>query len=278
MITVLNQVDEPIKAARKTEGSTRFYTCDDAGNWSAITTGDDKSFGLREARKMKAEGKVVVPSVTSIFSVLAKPQLDVWKQENVAKACWEQHNDSNAIWHGCDEWTDAALATASQASKGAMNLGTAIHLAIEQWCAGQDYDAAMKPYVDAVAAEWKKRDIGESVSEVAVGDAQRGYAGRVDNFSRSTFRVRDFKSRSSKGKKVPTYPTDVFQGAAYGAAIFKNQFFGYGTFEVWGISTDQPGLVTVTEYTGQDLIDAYETFLALTTVWRGVNRYDGRVV
>jgi hypothetical protein len=234
-----------------------------------------KSFTLREARKLHAEGHIVVPSVTTVFSVLAKPQLDRWKQENVAKACWDQHAIPT-MWTQ-EAWIEQALATASGASKGAMDLGTKIHQGIEDFCKGKDYDQSVQVYVEAVAKERAARGITNSKSEVCVGSAERGYAGRVDDYSDDTMTVRDFKSRSSKGKKsVGVYSTDVIQGSAYGAAIWKNAFFSRGRVEIWGISTTTPGLVTVHEFSGQELIDAYETFLALTTVWRGINKFDAR--
>jgi len=230
-----------------------------------------KTFTLREARKLSAEGRIVVPSVTTIFGVLAKPQLDKWKQENVAKACWDQHRQSTA-WEE-QAWIDQALATASGASKGAMDLGTRIHQAAEDYIAGKDYDATLAPYIEAIAAKRAAMGIRESVTEQCMGSARWGFAGRCDDHSTQGMVIRDLKSRKSKGKKVPTYETDALQLSAYGAARFGNAFFQSGKGEIWAISTSDPGLLTVHEFSGQDLVPAFECFLSLIKVWQHINNF-----
>jgi hypothetical protein len=273
MSAVLNQEAPAIKAAASKEGSTRFYSHEEGKGWYAITTGDDKSFGMREARAMQAEGKIVVPSVTSIMSVLAKPGLDHWKAEQVALACWDLEKT------GLDkaDWIDQCVTTASHASRGAMTLGSDIHQAIEDCIAGKDYRADLQIYVVPVMAKRAELGIRWSVTEQAMGSTVHGYAGRCDDHSEEGLVIRDVKSRRSKGKKVPVYETDFAQISAYGMARFGNEFFKSGSGEVWGISTSEPGLLTVTTKTGPDLIPYFNCFLAMNTVWQHVNRYDGRV-
>lgn len=273
MSAVLNQADEPIKAARKTEGSTRFYTCDDAGNWSAITSGDDKSFGMRSARKMLEEGKVVVPSVTSVMSVLAKPGLLRWQFEQVAKAAWD--TDTHGLTE--EQFIEQCVEIASNASKGAMDLGSAIHQAIEDCIAGRDYRADLAIYVCPVMAKRAEMGIRWSVTEQAMGSLVHGYAGRCDDHSEEGLVIRDTKSRKSKGKKVPVYETDFCQVAAYGMARFGHEFFKSGKGEIWGVSTSEPGLLTVHSLAGPGLVPYFECFLAMNTVWRHINGFDGRV-
>jgi hypothetical protein len=273
MSTVLNMVDAPIKASRSVEGSTRFYSYEEGRGWYAITTGDDKSFGMRDARKMKAEGKIVVPSVTSIFSVLAKPALDNWKAENVARACWDMHGEGYWMSKTQDEFIDAAIATASQASRGAMTLGTDIHQAIEDCIAGKDYRADLQIYVAPVMAERARREVRWSITEKAVGSTRFGYAGRCDDHSEETRTVRDNKSRKSKGKKVPVYETDFIQIAAYGHALFGDEFFKSGHGEIWGISTSEPGVITVHDKTGPEMVEDFAAFLALNKIWQHINRF-----
>jgi hypothetical protein len=273
MSTVLNMVDAPIKASRSVEGSTRFYSYEEGRGWYAITIGDDKSFGMRDARAMLAEGKIVVPSVTSIMSVLAKPGLDHWKAEQVAIACWELEKTGIAK----DDWIDQCVTTASQASRGAMDLGSAIHAAIEDCVAGRDYRADLQIYVAPVMAKRAELGIRWSVTEQAMGSTVHGYAGRCDDYSEEGKVIRDTKSRKSKGKKVPVYETDFAQISAYGMAQFGHEFFKSGSGEVWGISTSEPGLLTVTTKTGPELIPYFNCFLAMNTVWQHVNRFDGRV-
>jgi len=273
----LNQTDEPIKASKGLSDSSHYYSLVD-GQWLPLYT-PEKNYTLREARKDQAAGKVVVPSVTTIFKVLAKPQLERWKMEQAAKAMMEICTKGGLAVSQLtpDEILDQALDTANNSSKGAMDLGTKIHQAIEDCIAGRDYAADLAIYVVPVMAERAKREIRWSVTEACMGSTKYGYAGRCDDHSEEGMVIRDIKSRKSKGKKVPTYETDFAQVAAYGFARFGNDFFKQGSGEIWGISTSEPGLLTVTTKTGPELVADFQCFLALNTVWQHMNNFDARV-
>jgi hypothetical protein len=272
MSALLNQTDAPIAASKGTSDSSHWYSFTD-GQWLPLYT-PEKNYTLREARKDQAAGKVVVPSVTTIFKVLNKPQLTNWLMEQVAKAALTIPHSPDV---SDDDWVDNVVATANNASKGAMDLGTRIHQAIEDCIAGKDYPADLAIYVVPVMAERAKREVRWSVTEACMGSTKYGYAGRCDDHSEEGMVVRDIKSRKSKGKKVPTYETDFAQVAAYGFARFGNDFFKQGSGEIWGISTSEPGLLTVTSKTGPELVADFQCFLALTTVWQHMNNFDPRV-
>jgi hypothetical protein len=281
MSATLNMEAPAIKAAAGSSDSSHWYQ-NINGVWSPLYT-PEKGYTLREARKDKDAGKVVASSVTTIFKVLAKPQLVKWQMEQVGLAAWNlMHTcpvpaDSQDNQYLRDEWVDSVVSTANNASKGAMDLGSRIHQAIEDCIAGRDYDADLKLYVSAVMA--KRAELGVRWSEVeqCVGSTKYGYAGRCDDYSVETKTVRDYKSRKSKGKKVPSYETDFLQIAAYGFAIFGNEFFKAGSGEVWGISTTEPGVLTVTTKTGPEMVDDFACFLSLCNVWRHMNNFDARV-
>lgn len=278
-MSALNMQDAPIAAPASTSDSSHWYQYAD-GAWSPLYT-PEKNYTLREARKDKAAGLVVVPSVTTIFKVLAKPQLVKWQMEQAALAMYELACNSDSRTPGRfdsrEEMVETALNTAGNASKGAMDLGTKIHAAIEDALAGRDWGAEMDAYVRPVLQKRADMGIKQSVQEQCVGSIKYGYAGRGDDRSDSTKTFRDYKSRKSKGKKVPTYETDFVQLAAYGFAAWGNEFFRTGTAELWGISTSEPGLLTVATKTGPELVPDFECFLALTNVWRRLNDFDARV-
>jgi len=271
-MTVLNQQDAPIAASKGTSDSSHWYSFTD-GQWLPLYT-PEKNYTLREARKDQAAGKVVVPSVTTIFKVLNKPQLTNWLMEQVAKAALTIPHSPDV---SDDDWVDNVVATANNASKGAMDLGTRIHQAIEDCIAGRDYPADLAIYVCPVMAKRAELGIRWSEVEQCVGSAKYGYAGRCDDNSDDTFTVRDIKSRKSKGKKVPVYETDPIQLAAYGYAKWGNEFFTKGRGEIWGISTSEPGLLTVHTYTGPELVKAFSVFLALLQTWVYINDFNPAV-
>jgi hypothetical protein len=268
---ILNQTDQPIKASG-TSDSSHWYAFEN-GIWSPLYT-PEKNYTLREARKDKEAGRIVVPSVTTIFKVLAKPQLVKWQMEQVALACW---NSGIAPGIGKEDFIEQTVDTANNASKGAMDLGTRIHQSIEDCLAGRDYDADLKLYVSAVMAKRAEMGIRWSVVEECVGSTKYGYAGRGDDRTDETKTLRDYKSRKSNGKKVAVYETDFVQLSAYMFAAWGNEAFRSGTAELWGISTTEPGLLTVTTKTGPELVPYFECFLSLCNVWRHMNSFDARV-
>jgi hypothetical protein len=270
---ILNQTDAPIKASG-TSDSSHWY-CFENGVWSPLYT-PEKNYTLREARKDKEAGRIVVPSVTTIFKVLAKPQLVKWQMEQVAKAAMESPRDQ-ATGIPDDEWIDSVIATANNVSRGAMDLGSRVHESIENCVAGRDYDADLQIYVAPVMEERAKRGVRWSVTEVCAGSAKYGYGCRGDDFSDETKTYRDYKSRKSKGRKVPVYETDFIQVSACGFARWGNEFFKSGHGEIWGISTSEPGALTVHEKTGPEMIEDFSCFLALTQVWSHMNRFNAKV-
>lgn len=272
MITL--QSAPPAKADRSAEAiGGHWYAHEESKGWFPLYK-EGGTFTLREARKVKLEGGIVVPSVTTIFKLLYKKQLVDWMKGNVAKAAL----DTSRQDFGTDEdYIDFVLSKAENASFGAADLGSRIHKAIENCIGGLDYDASLAPYVDAVNGELAKLGLSAPVSESCAGSLKYGYAGRVDLSSAGELAVVDFKSRKSKGKKVGSYDTDQMQLAAYGFALFGNPFFKSGKGYIYAVSTTQPGLITVHEFTGPSLVPAFEAFLGLCHAWRFINNFDPRV-
>lgn len=271
----LNQSAPAAAPSKASSDSSHWYSYDATAGWQPLYT-PEKNYTLRQARVDQAAGMVVVPSVTTIMKALNKPQLTNWLMEQVAEAAYVQHVLPPGVWDK-DAFIEQAIDTANNSSKGAMDLGTRIHKAIEDAIAGKDWDAALDEYVQPVLAERRNRLVTQSVQEACLGSTKYGYAGRCDDYSDDGMVIRDYKSRKSKGKKVASYETDPLQLAAYGYARWGNPFFKEGRGEIWGISTTQPGLLTVHEFTGKELIPAFTAFLALCDVWRFTNNFDARV-
>lgn len=275
---ILNQEAPPAKA-EKAQESSHYYEHTDAG-WSPLYT-PEKSFTLREARKAQKEGRTVVPSVTTYFKALNKQSLIDWKVENAvkvaAKKAWELsvNGDLNV-----EDWIASVVAEASHSSRGAMNLGTDIHTAIENAIAGQDYDASMRVYVEPAIACRKAEGLLSLSVEECVGNLAMGYAGRCDEFFHGMI-VGDNKSRkTTKGRKVATYESDCIQLAAYGFAKWGMDFFSHPEQERGGvifvISTSEPGRVEPIWFSRKELGEAFHGFGHLTGVWRYINSFDPR--
>ena len=275
MTTIMQEA--PAAKAEKAQESSHWYS-HDAGVWSPLYT-PEKSFTLREARKAQKEGRTVVPSVTTYFKALNKPSLSDWKIENAVKLAYDK--STSAIKFSREEWVDSIVSEASNSSRGAMNLGTDIHTAIEQAIAGQDYNSDMHVYVQPAIACRKAEGLVSLSVEECVGNTQEGYAGRCDEFFHGML-VGDNKSRkTTKGKKVATYETDGLQLAAYGFAKWGFDFFDTGTSEdragvIFVISTSEPGRVEPVWFSRGELREAFMGFRYLTGLWRYLNNFDPR--
>jgi hypothetical protein len=277
MSTLLQEA--PAAKAEKAQESSHWYEYT-AGVWQPLYT-PEKSFTLREARKATKEGRMVVPSVTTYFKALNKQSLIDWKVEAAVRAAARRSGDISIFTDqkGIDEWVDSVIAEASHSSRGAMDLGTNIHTAIEQATAGQDYDAAMQVYVEPAMAVRRNEGLVSVSVEECVGSVERGYAGRCDEFF-SGMIVGDNKSRKTRpGKKVATYETDACQLAAYGYAKFGGAFFEGASDRggvIFVISTSEPGRVEPVWFTRAELYEAWLGFESLTGVWRYINSFDPR--
>lgn len=276
MSTLLQEA--PAAKAEKAQESSHWYEYT-KGEWQPLYT-PEKSFTLREARKATKEGRRVVPSVTTYFKALHKQNLVDWKVEAALKVAasraWElvANNELKT-----EAWIEAVAAEASHSSRGAMDLGTNIHTAIEQATAGQDYDAAMQVYVEPAMAVRRAEGLVSVSVEECVGSVERGYAGRCDEFFAGMI-VGDNKSRKTRpGKKVATYETDACQLAAYGYAKFGGAFFEDASDRggvIFVISTSEPGRVEPVWFTRAELYEAWLGFESLTGVWRYINAFDPR--
>lgn len=234
------------------------------------------TFTKREARKLLKEGKAVLPSVTTYFKCLHKQMLVDWLMGQAVTATLEV---KRADFAKESEWVDAALAKANNASKGAMDLGTRIHKALEQGLEGGDYEADMDVYVRPVFAKLKEADFVMEAQEICIADTSLGYAGRTDivgNFNGNPA-VLDAKSRKTiPGKKARGYGTDLMQLLAYGRAHYGPAFLQRGICQNLVISTTEPGRVEIITHDPADYHAAWDAFMGLTAVWRFEQNMDPR--
>lgn len=263
----------PVRAAKTEEGSHYYEYLPDAKAWAPLYE-PGGTFTLREARKLKAAGRFVVPSVTTYFKCLHKQMLVDWKCEQVAKACYAHR--MHDLWVDEEDYVDAMVAQANS-NRTAADLGTAIHDAIESARGGKEYDAQYEKYVVPVLQKLNELELRTLGPEECLGSVELGYAGRCDDRCEGMVIV-DFKSRRTKPKrKAATYSTDRMQLAAYGFAEWGEEFFERGRGYIFVISTTEEGRVEPVESSGADLRDAFDGFKGLMATWRYENKFDPRV-
>lgn len=237
------------------------------------TNGALRPTTLRDARK-----EYLLPSVTEVMAVVAKPQLDLWRAKQITKATYTFHTELMGLPY--DRYHGAIMEKAAQETAQAADTGTAIHKAIEDYYQTGDFDPEYSGHVAAVE-EWQAKHHLEFLEhEIVVVNKKDGYAGTVDAVFRDDGKegVCDFKSRKTKeGQEVKPYESHVAQCAAYWLAKNKDDdFTGAIACNVY-LSTTELGRMEVCWYDEDQLWNAYYNYFApCLMLWRFNHNYDPR--
>lgn len=169
---------------------------------------------ITDVKKWVNEGRVVVPSVTTILDVLAKPALVNWKVDQHLKTAFTVLDFDGDCAAYCEE---IKRLTELEMEK-APTIGTDIHKSLELFAAGdlaedhQDYDLCGKAFT--IIEEYTDIPMDDWVSEAKfVSDL--GFGGQVDI---SPHWIIDFKTKQDPTKWKPgkmVYMEHTMQLAAY---------------------------------------------------------------
>ena len=225
--------------------------------------GKERNTNVRDAREQN-----LVPSVTTINSMLSKSGLDTWKQTQVLYAAVEYPR-----WDGEDEkeWVSRILELAKTKSREAAERGTKIHDILDSYfcCV---YLPEWPTYITRVQAHLDST-FGKRLwlSEKSFCHPE-GYGGKCDLYSKPDpinnlpGIVIDFKTtEKAPGEQTPYYEYTL-QLAAYRealcpGAVCANVYINGDTDEV-----------AIKLHNEQDLRDGFEAFTALLKVFKLKNK------
>jgi hypothetical protein len=220
---------------------------------------------LRDARKLG-----LVPSVTTVLGVVAKPQLEKWKRNQSVMAALtlprQEGESEESLLRRIDTDSDAQ-------AKAAAEEGNRIHDAIEQYF--KEGYPATGPYiahVRATRAELTRLfpDVSDWVSEKSFAAAE-GYGGKVDLHSPSTGIVVDFKGKDgdfTDGKKLAY--DQHWQLAAYQRGLILPANVCANLF----VSRTHPGKVASHVWSVADIAEGWEVFDAALRLWKALKKFD----
>lgn len=225
---------------------------------------------LADARKLS-----LLPSVTTILKVLAKPGLEAWKTEQVALSLLTTPRPPE---EPLDAFVQRVLHDERQQDEErdtAASRGVLIHGACEDHFNGRFVDPDTFEWVEPAVMALAEYGKFEASEVILVGD---GYAGRTDLITRidATIGERlewifDFK-HTKKLPKEP-YPEHVMQLAAYAKARHRQGIFlahQIHTANVY-ISSTEKGKFVIHEH--EPWLDAWAAFECLLSYWKWVNSY-----
>ena len=220
---------------------------------------------LREARKLG-----LVPSVTEILQVIAKPGLEAWRRNQVALAALTLPRIAG---ESSEQLLSRIDADASRQAEEAAAEGMAIHDAIEASFAAKAFPERFTPHVDAV-----RRKLIELFPKVTDWVAEKsfasslGYGGKCDLHSPSTGIVADWKGRDgdfSDGKRLAW--EQHYQLAAYQTGLGLRRSIGINVF----VSRTHPGCVATHIWEEPEMRQGWDVFDAALRLHKAMKKFDG---
>jgi len=221
--------------------------------------GKERNTTLRDARTID-----LVPSVTTILSVMAKPGLENWKQNQILMAALTMPRVEG---ESEQEYIARIIRDAKEQGMKAAEEGTRIHGAIEQHYLNGTHPVEYGAYVvGAVTAVEERFGKQEWIAEKSF--ATNFYGGKVDLHSPEL--VIDFKTKEFTEDKLPeAYDENVIQLSAYRWGL------GYPFARCANVfvSRNVPGLVHIVEHDEEEINRGAAMFDSLLSLWMNLKRF-----
>lgn len=249
----------PEKETRASE-STHWYTRDGEPRYTVLgANGKIRNTTLRDAKK---EG--LVPSVTTVMNVAAKPALTQWLQRQVLLSALTLPRRPGEME---DEWIERIMQDSKEQGRAAADLGTDIHASIQDFYEGRmanRHGEHVRGCSDALQAHFGPQ---EWVCEKSFGH-EDGFGGKVDLHAQNI--VVDIKTKDFKeSDKVDGYDEHLMQLSAYRVGL---NMPGARCANIF-VSRSVPGLVRIVEWTEEDLLRGWEMFRSLLSFWQLKNKH-----
>jgi len=218
--------------------------------------GKERNTTLRDARKYD-----LVPSVTTVLNVAAKPGLEAWKQQQLLLAALTlpKLNDESI-----DAYAERVLEDSKKQAQEARDLGTEIHAKVQGAFEGgpeNDYSISVKSLLRHAYGEQ------DWVSEASFAHPQ-GFGGKVDLHCKAA--VVDIKTKAfGPGDDPQGYDEHLMQLSAYRLGLILPAARCANLF----VSTTHPNLVSLFEWTPEDADRGWEMFEALLRFWQVKNNH-----
>jgi len=243
--------------------SNHWYTRDGIPRYTVIgKNGKERNTTLRDART-----ESLVPSVTTVLNVMAKPALIQWSQKQVLLAALTlpRINDESE-----DDYINRIMVDSKEQGRAAADAGTDIHASIQGFYEGEAV-TRHEPHVKGTAATLDAMFGHQAwIAEKAFGHSY-GFGGKCDlHCTTGDGIVADVKTKEfSDPNKVDTYDDHLMQLAAYRVGLVIPKARCANVF----VSRSVPGLVVVKEWSEEDLQRGWEMFQSLLKFWQLKNQH-----
>lgn len=215
--------------------------------------GQNRATTLRDARSLS-----LVPSVTTILNIAAKPGLDTWKQQQVLySALTLPRREAESE----EQWLERVIQDSKATAKAAAERGTIIHAKVQSYFEGK----AEPDFLPTCHAVQKALDehFGKQNWKAELSFAHElGYGGKSDLTAEGF--VVDIKTKEGTLDKVDVYAEHGMQLAAYREGFKMPTARCANLF----VSSTHPGVVKLIEHDLNDLHKYWLMFTKLLEFWQ----------
>jgi hypothetical protein len=243
--------------------SNHWYTRDGVPRYTVMgKNGKERNTTLRDART-----ESLVPSVTTILNVMAKPALIQWLQKQVLLAALTLPRVQGEPE---EAYIDRIMVDSKEQGRAAADAGTDIHASIQGFYEGKVITGHEQHVKGTIAKLDSTFGQQAWIAERAFGHSL-GFGGKSDLYcTEGNGIVADIKTKEfTENSKVVTYDDHLIQLAAYRVGLGVPKARCANVF----VSRSVPGLVVVNEWPEEDLQRGWQMFCALLTFWQLKNRH-----
>ena len=259
------EVYNKLSANKFKSESGHWYTQEGEPMYTIVgANGKERNTTLRDARKEQ-----LVPSVTTILSMIAKPQLENWKINQALNSALTLEKDSLET---IEEFAYRCKQDSKRIGQEAAKKGTKIHAMIERGFLGEGTSKTYK-----IIQAWLDKNFPneEWIAEDSFC-ADLGYGGKIDLYSKSGIFV-DFKTKDNLKGKDPSklvYDEHGMQLSAYA------QGCGYDDVERVSIFVDREDneLIACHIWDKESQNKHKEMFNSILNYWKLVKDYEPKKV
>ena len=245
-------------SAPRASESNHWYTRDGVPQYTVeAKKGGQRATTLRDARTMN-----LVPSVTTVLNIAAKPALLAWMQQQVLYAALTLPRRPDEPEK---EYIDRIINDSKEQGRSAADAGTDIHASIQGFYEGQ----STGKHSEMVAACTQAIDNWAGprtwISERAFAH-EAGFGGKCDLYSEADGGfVADIKTKEfTDPDKIGGYDEHLMQLAAYRVGLGVPNARCANVF----VSRNVPGLVVVKEWPLEQLDTGWAMFMHLLSFWQ----------
>lgn len=229
----------------------------------------DSADGKKKVKTTLAHAKKLglVPSVTTVLSLLAKPELDAWRAEQLLLASLTLHRLDN---ESDQDYVKRIIADSEAYSQQAMDFGNTIHAYIEYlFAVDAERPDVEDKFADAITAFIREHKISGNCEILASNER---VAGRVDFFGEfdGHTAIIDWKSQGTKNGKVNYYETWIYQLVGY-ARLLKQDL---NSIKLINVVISKEGFVDHKVWEQEDVDRASQIFDSLVDLFYLIKKLD----